>query len=87
VTNLDTGVSHRFTLPAGRLDLTTAPDGTVTVRISGGAVGFNTPTDIPEGPFTFTNVGRLLQRIAPDGTGTLVSVSGHRFDLCAAVAP
>jgi hypothetical protein len=47
---------------------------------------FNTPKDIPPGPFAFADVGHLVQRIAPNGIGTVVSVTGNPIDLCAAVA-
>jgi len=86
ITNIDTGKSYVFTLPAGKQTLTTLPDGTTHIEISGGAVGFQGPLDTPAGPFAFTNVGRLVLNVAPDNTGTLVTVTGHRFDLCAAVA-
>ena len=87
ITNDLTGASRTVNLPAGHATITESPDGTITVEISGGAIGFNTPTDVPPGPFAFTNVGRLVQVIAPDGTGTLKKLTGHQFDLCAAVAP
>jgi hypothetical protein len=86
ITNNDTGKSYVFTLPAGKQTLTTLPDGTTHIEISGGAVGFQGPLDTPAGPFAFTNVGHLVLNVAPDNTGTLVTVTGHRFDLCAAVA-
>ena len=71
ITNLDTGESHSLQLPAGTGRITFAADGTTTVTITGGAIGFNSPTDTPPGPFSLTNVGRLVFVIAPDGTGTL----------------
>ena len=86
ITNLDTGASYSFNLPAGHLRLTTSSDGTTTVVISGASVGFNAPTDTPPGPFTTSDVGRLVLVIDPDGNGTILSVSGKEVDLCAAVA-
>ena len=85
ITNLDTGESHTLRLPAGTGTITFAADGTTTVVISGGAIGFNAPADTPPGPFSLTNVGRLTFVIAPDGTGTL-SLLGVQTDLCAAVS-
>ena len=85
VTNLDTGKSYSLRLPAGTGRITFAPAGTTTVVITGGAIGFNSPTDSPPGPFSLTNVGRLVFVIAPNGTGTL-SLRGQQTDLCAAVS-
>jgi hypothetical protein len=85
ITNLDTGESHTVQLPAGTGRITFAADGTTTVVITGGAIGFNSPTDTPPGPFSLTNVGRLVFVIAPDGTGTL-SLRGTQTDLCDAVS-
>jgi len=85
ITNLDTGKSHSLQLPAGAGTITCGADGTTTVVITGGAIGFNAPTDTPPGPFALTNVGRLMFVIAPDGTGTL-SLKGEQTDLCAAVS-
>lgn len=84
ITNLDTGESSTVRVPAGTGRIT-FPNGTITVTISGGAIGFNAPTDTPPGPFALTNVGRLVFVIAPDGTGTL-TLSGKATDLCALVA-
>ena len=86
ITNLDTDVSYSFKLPGGHLRLTTASDGTTTVVISGGSVGWNAPTDTPPGPFTLENIGRLVFVIDPNGNGTL-TVTGNQTDLCATVAP
>ena len=85
ITNLDTGESASVRLPAGTGTITFAADSTTTVVITGGAIGFNAPTDTPPGPFSLTNVGRLQFVIAPDGTGTL-SLQGVQTDLCAAVS-
>jgi hypothetical protein len=86
ITNVGTGVSANVKLPAGHQTVTFLPDGTTHIEISGGVIGFQGPSDTPAGPFAFTNVGRLVVNIAPDNTGTLLALSGHRFDLCAAVA-
>jgi len=85
ITNLDSGASHTLRLPAGNGTITFAPDGTIAVKITGGAIGFNSPADTPPGPFSLTNVGHLLFVIAPDSTGTL-QISGKATDLCAAVS-
>ena len=74
----------RSNLPGGHLRLTTASDGTTTVAISGGSVGWNAPTDTPPGPFTLENIGRLVFVIDPNGNGTL-TVTGNQTDLCATV--
>jgi hypothetical protein len=85
-TNLDNGKSVTISLPAGILTVSTAADGTTTVVIDGSAIGFNAPTDTPPGPFSLTNVGRLVIVIAADGTGTMTQLSGNTTELCAAVA-
>jgi hypothetical protein len=86
ITNLQTGASYTVRVPAGNGTITFAPDGTVIVTISGGAIGFNAPTDTPPGPFSLVNRGHLVFIVAPDGTGTLAQLSGRQTDLCAAVS-
>ena len=86
ITNTATGASVNVKLPAGHQTVTFLPDGTTHIEIAGGVIGFQGPADTPAGPFAFTNVGRLIVNIAPDGTGTLLALSGHRFNLCPAVA-
>jgi hypothetical protein len=86
ITNVETGASATVNLPAGHQTVTFLADGTAHIEISGGVIGFQGPLDTPAGPFAFTNVGRLIVNIALDNTGTLLALSGHRFDLCAAVA-
>jgi len=86
VTNLATGKTQTVQLPAGLERLTASPDGTTTVVISGGAIGFNAPTDTPPGPFSFANSGRLVLTVDTNGNTTLLSVKGTQEDLCAAVA-
>jgi hypothetical protein len=85
-TNLSTDASYTVALPAGRTEVTVAGDGTVTVLLSGGIIGFNAPTDTPPGPFSLAVVGRLIFVITPDGTGTITQLSGKVIDLCAAVS-
>jgi hypothetical protein len=86
VTNLDTGATYRFTGTGGMTKITPSADGTTTVVVSGGIIGFNSPTDTPPGPFALSIEGHLIFVIAPDGTGTLTQVSGKVTDLCAAVS-
>ena len=81
VTNVATGKSYTVNLPAGHLESTSAPDGTVTQSLSGGVIGYNTPADTPAGPFAHANVGRFVVEIAPDGAGTLVKATGSQVDL------
>ena len=85
-TNLDNGRSVTLRLPAGTLTISTAADGTTTVVVNGSAIGFNSPTDTPPGPFALMNIGRLVFVIASDGSGTITQLSGNTTDLCAAVA-
>jgi hypothetical protein len=85
-TNLDTGASYTLALPAGLTRIRPSADGTTTVELSGGIIGFNAPTDTPPGPFALAITGRIIFVVAPDGTGTLAKVSGTTVDLCAAVS-
>lgn len=85
VTNLDSGASYTLRLPAGNGSIRFAPDGSFTVKISGGVIGFNAPTDTPPGPFALGDVGHIVFVVAPHGTGTLAQLSGKVTDLCEAV--
>jgi hypothetical protein len=87
ITNLDTDASYIFAVAAARVNITPHDDGSVTVELSGGIVGFNAPTDTPPGPFALTFSGRLVLDIAADGAGTIIQQSGTSTDLCATVAP
>jgi hypothetical protein len=87
ITNLDTNASYTFAVAAARANVTPHDDGSVTVALSGGIVGFNAPTDTPPGPFALTFSGRLVINITADGTGTFIQRKGTSTDLCAAVAP
>jgi hypothetical protein len=86
ITNVDSGDSHTLQLPAGNGMIRFAADGTLTVTISGGVIGFNAPTDTPPGPFSLAVAGHVVFVVAPDGTGTLAQESGKVTDLCAAVS-
>jgi hypothetical protein len=85
ITNLESGESYTLRLPAGSGTIRFATDGTITVTISGGVIGFNAPTDTPPGPFASAIAGHVVFIVAPDGTGTLAQQSGTVTDLCAAV--
>ena len=87
ITNLDTQASYTFGVAAGRLSATPQADGSVTIAISGGVVGFNAPTDTPAGPFSQTFSGHLVLSVDSAGNGTTISHAGTPTDLCAAVAP
>ena len=86
-TNLDTNVSYTITLPAGTEVVTPSANGTTTIAVDGGAIGFNAPTDSPPGPFSFVNIGRLVAVVDANGHTTSLTLSGKRTDLCAKVAP
>jgi hypothetical protein len=87
ITNLDTNASYTFAVAAARANITPHDDGSVSVELSGGIVGFNAPTDTPPGPFAMTFSGRLVLNIGVDGAGTIIRQSGASTDLCAKVAP
>ena len=82
ITNLDSGETATISLPAGFGSIRFASDGTATVTISGGVIGFNAPTDTPPGPFSLAISGRVVFIVAPDGTGTLAQLSGDVTSLC-----
>jgi len=86
VTNLETDATYTYTGRGGVSKITPSVDGTTTVEVSGGIIGFNTPTDTPPGPFALSIEGHLVFLIAADGTGTLTQVTGRTTDLCAAVS-
>jgi hypothetical protein len=85
-TNLSSSTSVIVPLVADRTEVTVADDGTVTVTISGGVIGFNAPTDTPPGPFALAISGHLIFVIAPSGAGTITQRSGKVIDLCDAVS-
>jgi hypothetical protein len=74
--------------PTGSVQkVTTASDGTQTVTATGsnGLVLFSTDVS-PQGvPSAVQYSGRIVYTIAPDGTFTLISTSGTRLDICAAL--
>jgi hypothetical protein len=86
ITNLDTGASITLTGQGGVARITPSADGTTTVVLSGGIIGFNTPADTPPGPFALWIDGRLNVLIKSDGTVTLSQLAGKTVDLCAAVS-
>lgn len=91
-TRLDTNgnrIKSMHVRPTGSVQKETiATDGTKTVTATGsnGLVLFS--TDLPEdaAPSAVQYKGRIVYTIAPDGTFTLLSTSGTRTDICAALA-
>jgi hypothetical protein len=64
-----------------------APDGTQTVTATGsnGLILFSTDVS-PDGvPSAVQYTGRIVYTIAPDGVYTLISTSGTKTDICAAL--
>ena len=86
ITNLETGDSATVTIPATQWQIVSSPDGTTTIKFSGGVIGFNGPADTPPGPFSLTHAGRVVFVVAPDGTGTIETIRGHTTLLCPLVA-
>ena len=66
---------------------TTAPDGTKTITATGsnGLVLFSTDLPAEAAPSAVQYNGRIVYTIGPDGTFTLLSTSGTRTDICAAL--
>jgi hypothetical protein len=85
VTNATTLESRTFRL-GGSTHITFEENGSVTFVITGHDLIVLFPTDIPPGPSTTQNTGRLEVNIAPDGTFTVVSLSGRALDVCAELA-
>ena len=44
------------------------------------------PSDIPAGPWTVLNSGRVVFSLSPAGVGTLKSMTGDSTDVCAALS-
>ncbi len=62
------------------------PDGTISGALMGHVVLILFPTDIPAGPSTTLNVGRILYTIGTDGVWTLQEMTGKATDICAALS-
>jgi hypothetical protein len=79
MTNTSTGKSITINI-SGPGHVTIHPDGSATLEATGRwFLGL-----IENAPFTaFISSGRVVISFAPDGTGTLVSQSGHVEDVCA----
>jgi hypothetical protein len=82
-TNLSTGES--LTLPAnGSVQRTTVnSDGTSTVVSTGHNVIILFPSDLPAGPSTTLDVGRIVYTVDAAGVFTVRSTSASTTDLCA----
>ena len=59
------------------------PDGSSTWSTTGHNVLILFPTDIPAGPSTTLNVGRVLFSVDTTGIFTVKKVSGRSMDICA----
>jgi hypothetical protein len=81
-TSTDKSITVNISGP-GRFTL--HPDGSVTLEASGRWSFFFFAGDLGEnaGATAFINSGRVVLSIAPDGSLTLVSQSGHEEDICA----
>jgi hypothetical protein len=62
------------------------PDGTISGALMGHMVLILFPTDVPAGPSTTLNVGRILYTIGTDGVWTLQEMTGKATDICAALS-
>lgn len=84
--NGDTGASMTINV-SGPGRNTFHPDGTVTAESSGNTVLFLFPGDTPSGPDTLVVSGRFVVQLAsPYGPAAVQSLTGSRFDLCAALS-
>lgn len=86
LSNLDTDKSLIVNI-SGPVLVVRHPDGSIRADFGGrsGPITFS-PTDIPPGPKSFINSGRLVVDITPTGQFILVSQSGHEEDVCAALS-
>ena len=86
LTNVSTGAS--ITLPAnGSVQRTVFhSDGMRTVTLTGHWVLILFPTDVPAGPSTTLHVGRVVFTANKNDDFVVLSTSGRRIDLCAALS-
>jgi hypothetical protein len=85
-TNLETSESLTYKANGFATIATLDPGtGLVTVRSTGhfGLIMF--PTDVPAGPSTTTYVGTVVYTVDPNGVFTILSTSGTKVDVCAAL--
>jgi hypothetical protein len=84
-TNHATGKSVSFPSNGGATILTTNPDGSQTLQLTGHNILILMPTDITKGPSTTLIVGRALINIGPKPPFPydVLSVSGTQTDICA----
>jgi hypothetical protein len=61
-------------------------DGSTTLDMTGHTVIFLYPTDITAGPSTTLYVGRVVMTNTKDAESEIVSSSGTKLDICAALA-
>jgi hypothetical protein len=84
-TNLETGRSITIN-SSGPARIVLHPNGSFTAEYLGRSTFTFFPTDVPVGPLTVLNSGRMVIDFAPTGQAVLVSRTGHQEDLCAALA-
>jgi hypothetical protein len=85
LTNVDTGKSIMVNT-SGPGHITIYPDGSETAVLSGRSLFTFLPTDIPAGPATYLTTGRVVVNETASGQSILVSESGTREDICAALS-
>lgn len=71
---------------ASQMVQTYLADGTQVYTTRGHMLLIWFPTDIPAGPWTILNSGRVVFSLSPAGVGTLGSVTGNTTDVCAALS-
>lgn len=62
------------------------PDGTSTVVATGHSIIILFPSDVPAGPTTTLHVGRVVYSATATNDFTILSTSGTRLDICAALS-
>ena len=86
VRNATTGKSVTFPTNGSVTKITSYPDGTADVQLTGKNLFILFPTDNP-GPSTILYTGRVTFSNDANGVSTVKSTSGTQRDICAELAP
>jgi hypothetical protein len=84
-TNVSTGKSLTLN-ESGPATLTYHADGSITADFRGPGELWLFAGDVPSGPDDLYVTGQYVLDVSPSGQGTLVSLTGSHYDLCAALS-
>jgi hypothetical protein len=85
-TNLSTGATYSTRSNGAVQQVEYHSDFSTTLTTTGHNILIFFPTDVPAGPSTTLQVGRVVVDIDPNGVFTLRSVAGRSVDICAALS-